>query len=927
MLRKTVDNHLSNKVWDPGVHSVVCVNNSPIKVPTRFMPQIIISANGEYDASMKDAEQNEVSRTEFDSHANMPLVGCEAYVIADTGKKATVYPYSPDYSPKELAIVDAGLMYECPYSGESYILIVRNAIRVPSMVHNLVPPFILREAGVQVKEIPKFQCKDPDVNDHAIVFDESGFRIPLALRGIFSFFPTSKPSTDDMLSNDNIYLITPSYWNPHSETYAQIEESFLDCDGELVSPEHQQRILMQEVRDDDRKNPVVGTIEVNGLNDFCSALHLDAEELKLKPSYPEIYPACNEIGSVLSRIDPLLNDINLCHTLKTKAQLAAVQVQVGSAALKTDHPTIYDEEDDTSSTSSGEASDGGDDDGSEQQPDDDEQEEMAIGNLVQQVQDGIFDIDSIMASEIYPLGNSGEEYTIGSTESKKGKFKSRRNNPHKYTITKTWSVVAPHATSFLKPNKDGPKWEDVTRRITTSLMDNRVIENLDVPKSNLGNFTKPLPEGIVGTKTTFQFKCASTRAIGAAHARRVQGVSAEHLSKVWRISMDEAQRTLDVTSQGQVHTNDPKIAKNYGTNDRMLRYKHIKEYFFMDTLIATSKGGESTRGNTCCQLFVTDKGYLYVVPMKKRADVLLAVKKFMKEVGVPDAIICDGAGEHTSNDMRQLCNDAGTTLRILERGTPWANKAELYIGIIKEAVRKDMRESNSPMPLWDYCMERRVKINNFTAKPRFNLEGVNAHTQLTSEEGDISNLAQYSWYEWVYYRETSNKFPHGQELLGRVLGPAKDSGNEMAQWILTATGRIVPRRTIRPLNVSEKHSPIEIKKREIFDRVITKKYGTATASPSKARAELEEWEEWSDNENPAIKVPEIEDSVDANGRLLNQQPAYDKMLHAEVQMQLDDGIQTGRVVRRSVDPEGRITGKYDDNPILNSLVYEVEFTG
>ena len=67
---------------------------------------------------------------------------------------------------------------------------------------------------------------------------------------------------------------------------------------------------------------------------------------------------------------------------------------------------------------------------------------------------------------------------------------------------------------------------------------------------------------------------------------------------------------------------------------------------------------------------MTDKGYLYVVPMKKRAEVLQAVKKFMKEVGVPDAIICDGAGEHTSNNMRQLCNDAGTTLSIFERGIP-----------------------------------------------------------------------------------------------------------------------------------------------------------------------------------------------------------------------------------------------------------------
>ena len=31
----------------------------------------------------------------------------------------------------------------------------------------------------------------------------------------------------------------------------------------------------------------------------------------------------------------------------------------------------------------------------------------------------------------------------------------------------------------------------------------------------------------------------------------------------------------------------------------------------------------------------------------------------------------------------------------LEEGTPWSNKAELYIGLIIEAVRKDMHESNS----------------------------------------------------------------------------------------------------------------------------------------------------------------------------------------------------------------------------------------
>ena len=94
--------------------------------------------------------------------------------------------------------------------------------------------------------------------------------------------------------------------------------------------------------------------------------------------------------------------------------------------------------------------------------------------------------------------------------------------------------------------------------------------------------------------------------------------------------MDEAAKTLEQTTQEKVHTENPKVARNYGTNDRMLRYSKIKEYFYMDTLIATSEGGKSLRGNTCGQLFVTDKGFVYFVPMRSRSDVLLAVKKFAK---------------------------------------------------------------------------------------------------------------------------------------------------------------------------------------------------------------------------------------------------------------------------------------------------------
>ena len=43
-------------------------------------------------------------------------------------------------------------------------------------------------------------------------------------------------------------------------------------------------------------------------------------------------------------------------------------------------------------------------------------------------------------------------------------------------------------------------------------------------------------------------------------------------------------------------------------------------------------------------------------------------------------------------------------------------------------------------------------------------------------------------------------------ILGRVLGPAKDQGNEMGQWILRANGSVVPRRTVCSLTPSEKES-------------------------------------------------------------------------------------------------------------------------
>ena len=64
--------------------------------------------------------------------------------------------------------------------------------------------------------------------------------------------------------------------------------------------------------------------------------------------------------------------------------------------------------------------------------------------------------------------------------------------------------------------------------------------------------------------------------------KRQRGVTAEHLSKVWRISDEVAQRTLKVTTQLNKQDVNPSLSRRFGTNDRMLRYKRILSLFYID---------------------------------------------------------------------------------------------------------------------------------------------------------------------------------------------------------------------------------------------------------------------------------------------------------------------------------------------------------
>ena len=518
-------------------------------------------------------------RTELDTHANMIVLGRHCFIF-DTveGRHCDVQPFDKALgSMRGVPVVDAAIAYDCPYTHRTYLLLVRNALYIPSMENNLIPPFILREAGIEVQDVPKIHVDNPSASDHCIKFDDFDLKIPLQLWGIFSFFHTRKPTEDEISTCDKIFLTPDSEnWDPYSDHFAQNEESMIDWEGNMN-------------------------------------LRGSRKEHKL-----DLYP------------EPVSN-----HDYD-----AAVEAVIATSLANLSLTSV-------------------------------KEKEIMSGAM----------LDSLsMSNQINSAGADGKfGMSIGATN------------------------AVPNDSFFCQD-----------------------------PETYMFDFDNPSFE------------------IHTAIGSKPKTVSAEFLSKIWNIKNDEASKCLKQNTQLCRGGADNDLSRHFSTNDRMLRYKRINSQFFTDTFFV---GGDatSTRGNKCAQIFVSDKGYVKVYPMKSKGDFINALRMFCKEIGVPLSLVVDPSGEQTSKEVKHFCNQVGTTLRILEDATQWADQAELYVGQFKESTCKDLRQTDSPLVLWDYCIQRRERIHNVTPKNLFQLNGNTPTVATLGVEEDISNICQFGWYDWCYY--------------------------------------------------------------------------------------------------------------------------------------------------------------------------------
>ena len=53
-------------------------------------------------------------------------------------------------------------------------------------------------------------------------------------------------------------------------------------------------------------------------------------------------------------------------------------------------------------------------------------------------------------------------------------------------------------------------------------------------------------------------------------------------------------------------------------------------------------------------------------------------------------------------------------------------------------------------------------------------------------------------------------------------------------------------------------------------------------------------------------------------------PAYDQILDSKVSLQMGEEMSAGKEIQHALGTDGMVAGTYDENPFLNTMIYEVE---
>ena len=115
-------------------------------------------------------------------------------------------------------------------------------------------------------------------------------------------------------------------------------------------------------------------------------------------------------------------------------------------------------------------------------------------------------------------------------------------------------------------------------------------------------------------------------------------------------------------------------------------------------------------------------------------------------------------------------------------------------------------------------------------------------------------------------------------------------------------------------------------KRARFDETIFKIHGdSVTIRDSSSHAPQYEYKDLNWDEDNETFTHHTEDPVDANGHAIFNQPFYDILINAEVNLRKDNKMTNAKVIGRVISEDWLIHGDYNEDPLKHTIRYDVEF--
>ena len=420
-------------------------------------------------------------------------------------------------------------------------------------------------------------------------------------------------------------------------------------------------------------------------------------------------------------------------------------------------------------------------------------------------------------------------------------------------------------------------------------------------------------------------------------------VNAEQLAKNWGIGKEVAQRTIEVTTQLAVrdfsHNEGGRMMK---PTSYVLNHRRLGADVYTDTMFGKCK---SLDGNNCCQVFATDYHYIKAYPMKSKADCHMTLKEFFTDVGIPRVLIPDNAKEMVQGETRKVANKAQMPIHPIEAYKPNQNLAEDNIRESKRVFTRAMVKKNTPRPLWDRCFVWSTTVRRKVAWNIRKLNGQTPETIMTGDSDDISQMAEFGWYDWVYYHHpVTNEENATKKRLGRYIGASWNSGAAMCSTVFTEKAQRLDRTSVRPLTVAELNDPDVQAAMRKWEETLASVLKERVKGLKEGKDPVEMDNEWNltpdtvpyqpytaedldfDPEELEVKMPWVE-LKEADEMKESEQIDLDLNRYISAKVKVPQGghnFAHGKVVARARDECGELIGHSNNNPILDTTVYDVE---